>query len=107
MINSGRVELLDDARLFQQLCGLERTVARAGRETVCKGAGNHDDLANSAAGSLCLAALAVKALTFHVPFVDYRPRALSVRDIPNIPLSRGFAEPVQSIEAETAAISRI
>jgi hypothetical protein len=34
-----------------------RNAARAGRETVCKGAGHHDDLANSAAGSLCLAAL--------------------------------------------------
>jgi hypothetical protein len=69
MMNSGRVELLDDTRLFQQLCGLERTVARAGRETVCKSAGNHDDVANSCAGSLCLAALAAPALKYAPPII--------------------------------------
>jgi hypothetical protein len=68
-INSGRVELLDDMRLFQQLCGLERTVARAGRETVLKGPGNHDDLANSACGSLCLAALQPVPLAWTAPIV--------------------------------------
>jgi hypothetical protein len=85
IINSGKCELLDDARLFQQLCGLERTVARAGRETVCKGAGFHDDVANSSAGSLCLAALQPAALKFFPPYVDSRERVMSVRSIPSIP----------------------
>jgi hypothetical protein len=85
MVNSDKVELLDDARRFQQLCGLERTVARAGRETVCKGSGFHDDLANSAAGSLCLAALAPAAMVFTVPYVSERPRGFTS---PGLPLYR-------------------
>jgi hypothetical protein len=33
-INSQRVELLDDARLINQLCGLERRTARGGRDSI-------------------------------------------------------------------------
>jgi hypothetical protein len=51
-INSGRVELLDNPRLINQICALERRVERSGRETVNHPDGGHDDLANSAAGGL-------------------------------------------------------
>jgi hypothetical protein len=58
LLNSGRVELLDHPRLIAQLCGLERRTARGGRESIdhppC--AGQHDDIANAAAGALVLAA---------------------------------------------------
>jgi hypothetical protein len=51
MLNSGRVDLLDNARLFQQIVGLERRTARgAGRENIDHAPGAHDDLANSVAG---------------------------------------------------------
>jgi hypothetical protein len=33
-LNSGRVELLDHARLMAQLCGLERRTARGGRDSI-------------------------------------------------------------------------
>jgi hypothetical protein len=52
VINSQRVELLDDARLLAQLAGLERRVARGGRDSIDHAPGRHDDAANAAAGVL-------------------------------------------------------
>ena len=37
-------------RLVNQLCGLERRVSRAGKDSIDHGPGGHDDLANSVAG---------------------------------------------------------
>jgi hypothetical protein len=56
LLNSGRVELLDHARLITQLTGLERRTARGGRDTIDHPQGAHDDIANAAAGALVLAA---------------------------------------------------
>jgi hypothetical protein len=56
IINAGRCELLDSPRLKQQLVGLERRVARSGKDSVDHGPGGHDDLANAVAGALVLAA---------------------------------------------------
>jgi hypothetical protein len=50
MINSRRIDLLDDARLLVQLVGLERRTARGGRDSVDHTPGAHDDLANAVAG---------------------------------------------------------
>lgn len=55
LLNSGQVELLDLPRLAVQLCGLERRVARGGRDSIDHSPGAHDDVANSAAGALLLA----------------------------------------------------
>jgi hypothetical protein len=49
-INSRQVELLDDPRLIAQIVGLERRVARGGRDSIDHPPGGHDDLANSVAG---------------------------------------------------------
>jgi hypothetical protein len=49
-INSRRVDLLDDARLFAQIVGLERRTARGGRDSIDHAPGAHDDLANGVAG---------------------------------------------------------
>jgi hypothetical protein len=51
-LNSGQVELVDNARLITQLCQLERRTARGGRDSIDHPAGAHDDLANCVAG-LC------------------------------------------------------
>ena len=56
LLTSGRARLLDSKRLVHQLAGLERTVLPAGRERIDHARGSHDDLANSAAGALALAA---------------------------------------------------
>jgi hypothetical protein len=59
LLNSGKVELLDHARLISQLCGLERRTARSGRDSIDHAQGSHDDVCNSALGALLLASRAV------------------------------------------------
>lgn len=54
-INSGRVQLLDNARLVAQWCGLERRTARSGKDSIDHGPRGHDDVANAVAGALLLA----------------------------------------------------
>ncbi len=51
-LNSGGVELLDVPRLQAQLGGLERRVARGGRDSIDHAPGGHDDVANAVAGAL-------------------------------------------------------
>jgi hypothetical protein len=55
-LNSGRVRLLDHPRLKAQLLGLERKPARGGRDSIDHAPRGHDDVINSAAGALVLAA---------------------------------------------------
>lgn len=53
-LNSGSVELLDQATLVSQLVGLERRVARGGRESIDHAPNGHDDVANAVAGVVSL-----------------------------------------------------
>jgi hypothetical protein len=54
LLNSGRLELLDDPRLVSQLVRLERRTARSGKDSVDHPPGSHDDVANAASGALVL-----------------------------------------------------
>ena len=54
-IMSARVRLLANQRLIAQLQGLERRTARAGKDSIDHGPGQHDDVANSAAGAIVAA----------------------------------------------------
>jgi hypothetical protein len=56
LLNSRRTELLDHARLLNQLVGLERRTARSGRDSIDHPPGGRDDVVNAAAGALVLAA---------------------------------------------------
>jgi hypothetical protein len=56
VINSRKLDLLDDARLLTQLVGLERRTARGGRDSIDHAPGAHDDLANAVAGLAAAAA---------------------------------------------------
>ncbi|MGH6875865.1 MAG: hypothetical protein ACREHV_00650 [Rhizomicrobium sp.] len=56
LLNSERAELLDLPRLVAQLCALERRTSRAGRDSIDHAPGSHDDIANSVAGALVMAA---------------------------------------------------
>jgi len=58
LLNSDRVELLDNQRLVAQLVNLERRTARSGKDSIDHPPGAHDDLANAAAGALVVAAAA-------------------------------------------------
>jgi hypothetical protein len=55
LINGGRIELLDHQKLIAQLCSLERTTARGGRDSIDHPRGAHDDVANSVAGAIVYA----------------------------------------------------
>jgi hypothetical protein len=49
---AGRVRLIDNPKIVDQICGLRRKVGSGGRETVDHVRGAHDDLANAVAGVL-------------------------------------------------------
>jgi hypothetical protein len=51
-INSGSVELLDNAKLVNQLVSLERRTARGGKDSIDHPPNGHDDLINAAAIAL-------------------------------------------------------
>jgi hypothetical protein len=52
LINSGKVELLDLAKLESQFVGLERRTARSGKDSIDHSPGSHDDVVNAACGAL-------------------------------------------------------
>jgi hypothetical protein len=52
LLNSGKVQLLDNPRLVSQLVGLERRTSRAGKDSIDHPPGNHDDVANACAGAI-------------------------------------------------------
>jgi hypothetical protein len=66
-INSRRVDLLDDARLFAQIVGLERRTARGGRDSIDHAPGAHDDVANAAAG----VAAALASINYEYETMDW------------------------------------
>jgi hypothetical protein len=51
LINSKKIDLLDNTRLLTQLVSLERRTARGGRDSIDHAPGAHDDLANAVAGA--------------------------------------------------------
>ena len=69
LLNSRRVDLLDNQRLIAQLVGLERRVGRSGKDQISHRVGSHDDLANSAAACLCAATKPRDAWIRDVPFL--------------------------------------
>jgi hypothetical protein len=83
LLNSGRVDLLDSARLISQLCGLERRTSRGGRDSIDHAPNARDDLINASGGALLLASVeAPKAFAFALPVGAARGAAVpTTRDI--------------------------
>lgn len=54
LINSNRVELLDNDRMFQQILNLERRTSRSGKDSIDHSPGGHDDISNVVAGCVTL-----------------------------------------------------
>lgn len=52
LINSKKADILDHPRLVSQLAGLERRVARSGRDSIDHAPNQHDDVANAVAGAI-------------------------------------------------------
>jgi len=86
LLNSGRVELLDHKRLVVQLCGLERKVARGGRDSIDHAPGAHDDLANAVAGVLVTATSGPQPMRI----TDAALRRLSIPSVPAAFLQPSF-----------------
>jgi hypothetical protein len=55
VLNSGGVILPQHDRLVSQICGLERSVARSGRDEITHPSRGHDDVANACAGAVSIA----------------------------------------------------
>jgi len=66
LLNAKRCSLLDVPRLSAQLVGLERRVARGGRDSIDHQPNGHDDCANSVAGALLLVKNDLPALRFTI-----------------------------------------
>jgi hypothetical protein len=62
-INSRTLALLDHPRMVTQFCGLERRVARGGRDSIDHGPTGHDDVANAVTGAVILAAASARVTT--------------------------------------------
>jgi hypothetical protein len=90
LLNSGRVELLDQPRLVAQICGLERRTARGGRDSIDHGPGQHDDLANAVAGAVVLAAAKHSSLP---KFSDEFMNKLRTGYSPKLNLHSRFSQP--------------
>lgn len=54
LLNSRTVDLLDNPTLVTQIVGLERRVARGGKESIDHAPNGHDDVANAVAGVLSI-----------------------------------------------------
>jgi hypothetical protein len=47
LLNAGRVDLIDNARLVTQMVGLERRVSRSGKDSIDHAPGGHDDVGDA------------------------------------------------------------
>jgi hypothetical protein len=77
LLNSGRVELLDNPRLLAQLQRLERRVGRSGRDSIDHAPGSHDDVVNAAGGALVLAADGTCTVDFLAGLLIGKPLLMS------------------------------
>ncbi|HEV2160902.1 MAG TPA: hypothetical protein VGR52_01515 [Stellaceae bacterium] len=75
LFTSGRVQLLDNARLVAQFAGLERRTAASGRDRIDHGPHGHDDLCNAVAGALVLAAQRPLEAVIAAPILIAHPSA--------------------------------
>ena len=78
LINSMRIDLLDHAKLIDQLCALERRNACSGRDSIDHPPGAHDDVANAVAG---VAAAINKYGDYDISLAGFQPDSVD-RDVP-------------------------
>jgi hypothetical protein len=98
LLTSQRVELLDNRRLVNQLCSLERRPARSGRDSIDHAPGAHDDLINAVAGVLARRdspVMGVEAYARAVGLLPGAPNAEEAALPPDLPeiLARRLSKP--------------
>jgi hypothetical protein len=84
LLNSGRVDLLDNPHLINQLVGLERHTARSGREGIDHGPGMPDDVATAVAGAAVLA-IDKNGYDYTLQWITGPDRDAGVVDVPSRP----------------------
>jgi hypothetical protein len=89
-MNSRQVRLLDHARLKLQLGGLIRRTRSGGKDSVDHKPGQHDDLANAAAGALVLAAVSFEIYGVFDFFQSLDSKTL----LPTLPPASPTAAPI-------------
>jgi hypothetical protein len=81
LFTAGRAQLLDHARLVDQLAGLRRRVGSAGKETVSHMAGAHDDLATAVCGLLWKLTPATRGAVIAAPIIFSANRSIGFDDV--------------------------
>lgn len=89
LLNSRRVDLLDNKPLIAQLTGLERRTARSGKDSIDHAPNAHDDVANCVAGVLTASAAPQQKLRMFTlecnggpPSMELDPRTGRPLDVP-------------------------
>jgi hypothetical protein len=75
LLNGGRAQLLDNPRMVNQLCALQRRTGSSGKQSVDHPRNGADDLANAAMGALVIAFDNSAAMNFTAPIVWTKPSA--------------------------------
>lgn len=85
ILNAGRCDLLDDARLIYQASTLERRTSRVGKDTIDHPPGGHDDVVNCAAGAIVMVAGNAQPVVITPEVMNQaRMRAMGPPRVPNM-----------------------
>jgi hypothetical protein len=94
MLNSGKVQLLDNKRLITQLISLERRTARGGRDSIDHPPGAKDDVANAIAGAIVSASKPpLPQAKIVVPFIVGSRGVISDPSRAPLPAWHNFSDP--------------
>ena len=105
LLNSGRIMLPKNDRLFNQLVSLERHVARGGHDVIDHPSGQHDDVANAAMGAAVLAAAVGGYNLELLPQATALGRRGRLRDQPGGPRS-GLSQPTCAAHLRSSAAAQ-
>jgi hypothetical protein len=92
LINGRRLDLLDDKRLINQLCGLERRTTRAGKDSIDHAPNGHDDVINAVAGCASVLSSASSYWANDLAWVGETPKVEEGRGPPLNPPGVSFGQ---------------
>jgi hypothetical protein len=107
LLNSRRVELLDNKKLIAQLTSLERRTARSGRDQISHPAGSHDDIANAVAGTFAAISLPQQKLTMRTLQCQGGPPSIELDPRTGRPLNAPEPKHIRWITVPESAIGAV
>jgi len=91
LVNSRKVDLLDNAKMLTQLVALERRTARSGKDSIDHAPNGHDDVANAVAGALTTLSARKYAYDTSLSWVgNYGDQSSSVQRVNSFIMTGGF-----------------